>query len=113
MAQQQQRESTALATVERLAPMRLPVSQNLLGQLGVTEPQWRTLTDQLYPAARSVESIALVLAYCNSRGLDPYKKPVHIVPVYSSALKRMVDRLAGHRRNPHDRDPHRLLCRNR
>ena len=93
MAQNQQRESTAVAArpVESLAPMRLPISSALLDKLGVSEPQWRTLCDQLYPAARSVDSIALVLGYCQSRGLDPYKKPVHIVPVYSSALKRMVE----------------------
>ena len=87
----QQRESQALATVERLAPMRLPVSQNMLSQLGVSEAEYRVLTDQIFPGARSVEAINLALAYCRSRNLDIMKKPVHIVPMYSAALKRMVE----------------------
>lgn len=34
----------------------------------------------LYPNAKK-ESIALVLSYCKARNLDPFTKPVHIVPM--------------------------------
>ena len=34
----------------------------------------------LYPNAKR-ESIALVLSYCKARNLDPFSKPVHIVPM--------------------------------
>lgn len=35
----------------------------------------------LYPGARS-ESVSMVLSYCRARGLDPLRKPVHIVPIW-------------------------------
>ena len=84
-------QSTQLAIVERLAPMRLPVSENMLTKLGVTEAEYRVLTDQIFPGARSVDAINLALEYCRSRKLDIMKKPVHIVPMYSASLKRMVE----------------------
>jgi phage recombination protein Bet len=94
MSQQSDRNNKpgqALATIERLAPMRLPVSTGMLTQLGVTEAEYRVITDQLYPGARSVEAISLALNYCRSRNLDIMKRPCHIVPMYSSQLKRMVE----------------------
>lgn len=47
---------------------------------GITEPQWRTLANNLYPGAAS-ESVLMVWDYCVARGLDPLKKPCHIVPM--------------------------------
>lgn len=38
------------------------------------------LGKSLYPNAKK-ESIALVLSYCKARQLDPFQKPVHIVPM--------------------------------
>jgi phage recombination protein Bet len=38
------------------------------------------LGKSLYPNAKK-ESIALVLSYCKARNLDPFQKPVHIVPM--------------------------------
>ncbi len=46
----------------------------------ITEAQWRTLANNLYPGARS-ESILMVVDYCRARKLDPLKKPCHIVPM--------------------------------
>lgn len=48
------------------------------------------LGKSLYPNA-SHESIGLVLAYCKARNLDPFQKPVHIVPMYDKASKSMRD----------------------
>ncbi len=47
---------------------------------GVTEAEWRTLKDNLYPGAAS-ESVIMVVDYCKARRLDPMKKPCHIVPM--------------------------------
>ena len=47
---------------------------------GITEAQWLTLTNTLFPGAASA-SVILVWDYCAARKLDPMKKPVHIVPM--------------------------------
>ncbi len=47
---------------------------------GISEWQWRTLMNTLYPGAKG-ESVLLVWDYCKSRNLDPMKRPVHIVPM--------------------------------
>lgn len=47
---------------------------------GIAEAQWRTLVNNLYPGAAS-ESVIMVWDYCIARGLDPMKKPCHIVPM--------------------------------
>ena len=47
---------------------------------GITEAQWRTLANNLYPGAAS-ESVLMVWDYCVARKLDPLKKPCHIVPM--------------------------------
>lgn len=47
---------------------------------GITEAQWRTLANNLYPGADSM-SVLMVWDYCIARKLDPLKKPCHIVPM--------------------------------
>ena len=54
-----------------------------------TATSWRVLCD-LYPAAESVEVICAVIDYCAVRRLDPFKRPVHIVAMYNSKLRRKV-----------------------
>lgn len=49
-----------------------------------------TLQNSLYPGA-SRQSVELVLSYCSARGLDPLRKPVHIVPMWDKNLKQMRD----------------------
>jgi phage recombination protein Bet len=93
MAETQERQDNrkALVPVDMLAPMRLPVTPNMLDQLGLDEGDYRVLTDQIFPGARTVEAIAMALRYCKHRNLDIYKRVVHIVPMYSAALRRMVE----------------------
>lgn len=50
----------------------------MVSRRGITEPQWRTLMDNLYPGANP-KSVAMVWDYCVARRLDPLKKPCHIV----------------------------------
>lgn len=45
------------------------------------------LQSSLYPGAK-LESIKMVLGYCKASGLDPMKKPVHIVPMKVSTGKK-------------------------
>ena len=53
---------------------------------GITEPQWRTLANNLYPGA-DVNSVLMVWDYCIARKLDPLKKPCHIVPMKVKDVK--------------------------
>lgn len=48
------------------------------------------LQGSLYPGA-AVDSIRMVLGYCNAAGLDPMQKPVHIVPIWDSKAGSMRD----------------------
>lgn len=48
------------------------------------------LKTSLYPGA-SDASVDLVLAYCKAAGLDPMKKPVHIVPMWDNKTRTMRD----------------------
>lgn len=48
------------------------------------------LQSSLYPGA-SMASIKMVLGYCKASGLDPMRKPVHIVPMWDRKAKQMRD----------------------
>jgi phage recombination protein Bet len=48
------------------------------------------LQSSLYPGA-ALASIKMVLGYCKASGLDPMRKPVHIVPMWDSKAKQMRD----------------------
>jgi len=48
------------------------------------------LKTSLYPGA-SDASVDLVLAYCKAAGLDPMKKPVHIVPMWDAKARTTRD----------------------
>lgn len=54
----------------------LPVA---VEQRGISLSQWRTLFN-LFPGGKP-DSVLMVWDYCTSRGLDPMKKPCHIVPM--------------------------------
>ena len=66
-------EPVALATREVALPE--PVTRR-----NISEAQWRTLMNNLYPGA-SAQSVLMVWDYCLARRLDPLKKPCHIVPM--------------------------------
>lgn len=53
--------------------------------------EWRALVDAVFPLAKEPSSVILALSYCKARNLDPFKRPVHIVPMWNSAAKRMVE----------------------
>lgn len=69
-------------------PARLPMPADMIG---FDAAKWRVLTDAIFPNARSAEAIALAIDYCKARGLDPLKRPVHIVPMYSTEQRRYIE----------------------
>lgn len=85
-----QTQATPPAVI-KLPPSRLPIIGSVADELGINAMQWRVLVDQVFPNAKSAEAIALALTYCKARNLDVFKRPVHIVPMWSSALNRMVE----------------------
>lgn len=66
---------------------RMPVPADThLKQLGITASQWKTIVEAIWPSAKTVDGVMMALDYCKARSLDPFKRPVHIVPMWNSAL---------------------------
>lgn len=84
--QQQPKQAVAV-----LQPSRLPIAPQVAKEFNLDATQWRVLVDQIFPSAKTVEAVTMALSYCRARKLDIYKRPVHIVPMYSTLLKRMVE----------------------
>lgn len=78
-----------------IEPPRFPwdpaIGQQYATSLKVDKQSWRALIDAIFPTARSAESVMMALAYCRSRSLDVWKRPVHIVPMWSEAQGRMIE----------------------
>src|SRR5690349_1255304 len=70
---------------------RLPITPEFAKTLELTHSQWANLVDDLFPAAKTAQAVVRALNYCRARNLDVFKKPVHIVPMWSSTLNRMVE----------------------
>ncbi len=68
------KEATALATAPK------PELPEQVTRRGITDAQWRTLSNNLFPGANP-NSVLMVWDYCIARRLDPLKKPCHIVPM--------------------------------
>ena len=77
--------------VVQLQKERLPYHPLIQERFGVDKAGWRVLVESIWPAAQTVESVVMALSYCRARQLDPFKRPVHIVPVYNSALRKIVE----------------------
>lgn len=70
---------TAVATPRETAPQPLDEIRTIA-----------VLKSSLYPGA-SDASIRMVLDYCQAAGLDPFMKPVHIVPMWDQKSRQMRD----------------------
>ncbi len=66
------------------APRLLPPEDGILAQYDVNREGWRTLTESIFPAAKTQTSVLMALEYCKRRRLDVFKHPVHIVPIWNS-----------------------------
>lgn len=92
MAKQQQEKGTAVTVVlDKLPESRLPVAPEMLDRMGLTPEQWQILTDQTFPSAKTAAAVHMALSYCKVRGMDIFKRPVHIVPMWSAVLGRIVE----------------------
>lgn len=79
--------ATALAPLEP----RIAYHPAIAAEFGLSQSSWLALVDAVFPLAKSASGVALALSYCRARKLDPFKKVCHIVPMYSSALRREVE----------------------
>lgn len=70
--------------VATLAPSRLPINPRIAEEYDLTAARWRVLVEQVFPSAKSVEAVLMALEYCRARNLDIFKRPVHIVPMWST-----------------------------
>ena len=77
--------------VPALAPPRLPWHPMIRELYGIEQASWKALVEAVWPQAKTVESIMMALSYCKHRNLDPYKRVVHIVPVWDSDRKALVE----------------------
>lgn len=74
-----------------IAPPRLPYHELVKDRFGIDKAEWRVLVDATFPNAKTVDAVIMALSYCKARKLDPFKRPVHIVPMWSSAAGRMIE----------------------
>lgn len=78
----------AVAVIE--AP-RLAYLPSVKEEFGIGESEWRALVEAVFPMAKSIAAVNMALAYCKHRKLDIFKRPVHIVPIYSTAQRKTVE----------------------
>jgi len=74
-----------------LSGPRLPYHPMIEERFGVDKAAWKALCEAVFPAAQQTESVILALSYCRARNLDPFKKNVHIVPVWDKDKRCLVD----------------------
>ncbi|MFC5423229.1 phage recombination protein Bet [Bosea eneae] len=74
-----------------LQPPRLPYHAAVQDRFGVDKSGWKALVEAVYPLAKTPDSVVMALSYCKARKLDPFKKPVHIVPMWDSKKRDYVE----------------------
>lgn len=88
-------EQTPQAAPEAKLPaaltLRMPYPKSLGEYADIDQRQWSVLIDAIWPSAKTVEGVCMAISYCKARNLDPFKKVVHIVPMYSKALKAEIE----------------------
>jgi phage recombination protein Bet len=84
-------ENRSLITAIKFDDLRLPYVSLIGDAFGIDNVRWKVLTDSIFPSAKSTESVVMALTYCKARGLDIFKRPVHIVPMWSSILGKEVE----------------------
>ncbi|MFJ6322305.1 MULTISPECIES: phage recombination protein Bet [unclassified Rhizobium] len=77
--------------IAQIQPSRLPIAPAVAKEFNIQSAEWRVLVEQIFPNAKTVEAVTMALSYCRARNLDIYKKPVHVVPMWSTALGKMVE----------------------
>ena len=70
---------------------RLPYHEAVEDRFGISKDQWKTLVEATFPSAKTSGAVILALSYCKARNLDPFKKPVHIVPIWDPRQNKYVE----------------------
>lgn len=68
--------------------MPMPVEAQ---RAGIAPDLWQQFVDITWPSAKTPAGVMLAVDYCRRRNLDPLKRPVHVVPIWNSALQREVE----------------------
>src|SRR5690606_12622943 len=89
--QSDQQVETRRSNLPQIAGERLPWHPGVEERFGIERSQWRALVESVWPSAKTVEGVILALSYCRARRLDPFKRPVHIVPIWNSQLGKEVE----------------------
>lgn len=79
------------ANLPAIAPPRIPYHPAIGEKFGIDRAGWKVLVESTFPSAKTIEGVALALAYCKARNLDIFKRVVHIVPIWNSKLNREVE----------------------
>ncbi len=81
---------------------RIPFDAAIAERFGLTDAAWKTLVENVHPKAKNKASIAMVLSYCEARGIDPMERLINIVCVWDRAAGKLVEgvlpSLAFHRK---------------
>ncbi|MBN1510710.1 MAG: phage recombination protein Bet [Phycisphaerae bacterium] len=85
--------TTAQPTTQlsNIAQPRLPYPAPVQEKFGIDADAWKALVEAVFPNAQSAGSVFLALSYCKARGLDVFKRNVHIVPIWDKDKRRYVD----------------------
>ncbi|EGV28133.1 phage recombination protein Bet [Thiorhodococcus drewsii AZ1] len=83
--------SSSKSASATLPACRLAASLQMLVDNGLDPATWQVLVDSIFPTAKTVEGVLLAVRYCQARGLDIMKRPVHIVPMWNRSLGREVE----------------------
>lgn len=75
-------------TLPAINAPRLPYHPAIEQRFGLDKSAWKVLVESTWPSARTPDSVILALSYCKARNLDPFKRPVHIVPI---TVKKTID----------------------
>lgn len=84
-------EAQQKANLPAISPPRLPYHPLVQERFGIDKAAWKALVEAIFPNATSVESVVLALSYCKARKLDPFKRNVHIVPIWDKSRGCMTD----------------------
>jgi phage recombination protein Bet len=74
-----------------LRPPRLPYHPLIKEEFGYDIHAWKALVEAIFPNAKTPESVRLALSYCKARKLDPFKRCIHIVPIWDSNKRQEVE----------------------
>lgn len=77
--------------VPALSGPRLPYHPAVQERFGFDKADWSALVDAVFPSAKTPGAVILALSYCRARKLDPFKRVVHIVPIWDKERRTEVE----------------------